>query len=115
MLSKLTIALREHGLSLLKRFAVFGDKSAFLLTAPFAVALFYVDQALAKTLLQWLLFAPVLAGVAVVVSRIIFPHIDLHEHADSAKSGNIGSGLVVAAIVIFVGLLVIALAGWARP
>lgn len=107
--------MRAHIDSLLKRLSVLTDKSAFLLTAPFALALYFIDAAMTKTLLQWLLFAPVLAGVAVLVSRIIFPQIDLGEHADLAKNGSVGSGLIVAAIILFVGLLVLSLASWARP
>lgn len=106
--------MSDHLSSFLKRFRVFGDKSAFLLTAPFALALYFIDPTMLKTLLQWLLFGPVLAGVAVLVSRLVFPHIDLGEHAESAKAGNVGSGLICAAIIVFVGLLMLALTGWAR-
>lgn len=106
--------LQKHARSAAKRLRAFGDKSAFLLTVPFALALYYVDAALLKTLLQWLLFGPVLAGVAIVISRIVFPHIELNEHIDQAKDGNVASGLIVAAIILFVGLLVMSLAGWSR-
>lgn len=106
--------MKNHLESIAKRLRVFGDKSAFLLTAPFAVALYYIDPAMLKTLLQWLLFGPVLAGVAIIISRIVFPHIELNEHIDEAKRGNPASGLIVAAVIVFVGLLVMALAGWSR-
>lgn len=100
--------------SLLKRFSAFGDKSAFLLTAPFALALYLLDPALAKTLLQWVLFAPVLAGVAIVVSRLTFPHIVLGDHVESARSGNVASAIVVAALIGFVGAVIIGLVLWSK-
>lgn len=106
--------MNRHLSSITKRLRVLGDKSAFLLTAPFAVALYFIDAALVKTLLQWLLFGPVLAGVAIIISRLVFPQIELNRHADEALRGNTASGLIVAAIVIFVGLLVMSLAGWSR-
>ncbi len=107
-------AFRRQLRSIAKRFAFLGDKSAFLLTAPFVLALYLLDPAMAKTLLQWLLFAPVLAGVAIIVSRITFPHIDLHDHADSARMGNVASGVVVAAVIVFVALTMVSLVLWAK-
>lgn len=106
--------LKTNLASFLKRFTAFGDKSAFLLTAPFALALFLLDPALAKTLLQWILFAPVLAGVAIVVSRLTFPHIVLGDHVDSARGGNVASAIIVAALMGFVAAVVVALVIWAK-
>lgn len=106
--------MRAYLDSLFKRLRVLGDKSALLLTAPFAVALYLIDPAMLKTLLQWLLFGPVLAGVAIIISRLVFPQIELNRHVDAALKGNTASGLIVAAIIVFVGLLVMSLAGWSR-
>jgi len=106
--------IKSHFVSFIKRFAVFGDKSAFLLTAPFALALYLIDPTLLKTLLQWVLFAPVLAGIAIVVSRVTFPHIDLTEHINEAKAGNTASAIVVASVVFFVAAIVVALVLWAK-
>ena len=107
-------SLKTHLFSFLKRFAVFGDKSAFLLTAPFVLALYFLDPALAKTLLQWVLFAPVLAGVAIIVSRLTFPHIVLGDHVDRAEAGNVASAIVVAAVIAFVGAVILALVLWSK-
>lgn len=106
--------LKNFAASLLKRFAAFGDKSAFLLTAPFALALYLLDASLAKTLLQWILFAPVLAGIAIVVSRLTFPHIVLGDHVDSAGRGNVASAIIVASLIGFVAVVVLALVLWAK-
>lgn len=106
--------LKDHFFSFIKRFAVLGDKSAFLLTAPFALALYILDPSLLKTLLQWVLFAPVLAGIAIIVSRLTFPQINLGEHAGSARSGNVASAIVVGSIVVFVAAVILALVIWAK-
>lgn len=100
--------------SLLKRFKVLGDKSALLLIVPAVAALFFIDAAMVKTLIQWLVFAPIIAGVAVVVSRIIFPHIDLTKLIKETHEGNKASAIVAGALLLFVGLLVFALVTWAK-
>lgn len=46
-----------------KRFAPMLDKSAWLLIAPAAIGLFFMDHSLVATLAQWSAFAIVLAGV----------------------------------------------------
>lgn len=106
--------IKTHLLSFIKRFAVLGDKSAFLLTAPFALALYIIDPTLLKTLLQWVLFAPILAGIAIVVSRLTFPHIALNDHCEQAKQGNTASAIIVAAIIFFVAFVMLALVLWAK-
>ncbi len=106
--------LKTFATSFLKRFTAFGDKSAFLLTAPFVLALYLLDPSLAKTLLQWILFAPVLAGIAIIVSRLTFPHIVLGDHVDSAGRGNVASAIIVASLIGFVAAVVMALVIWAK-
>lgn len=107
--------VKAHLASFLKRFAVFGDKSAFLLTAPAVLALYFLDPSLAKTLLTWMLFSLVISGAAVVISRIIFPHFNLTQLYDQAvQFGNIAAGVITGAIVLFVGIVMLALVIWAK-
>lgn len=106
--------VKSHLTSFLKRFSAFGDKSAFLLTAPFALALYLLDPSLAKTLLQWVLFAPVLAGIAIIVSRLTFPQIVLGDHVEGARAGNVASAVVVASVIGFVAAVIVALVLWAK-
>lgn len=100
--------------SFLKRFKVLGDKSALFLIVPAVAALFFIDAAMVKTLIQWLVFAPIIAGVAVVVSRIIFPHIDLTQLIKETHEGNKASAILAGSLLLFVGLLVFALVTWAK-
>lgn len=97
-----------------KRIAVLGDKSALVLIVPALAILYFIDQAMAVTLVQWLVFAPVLAGVAVHISRIVFPQISLNTFFTEAEKGNVASGIVAAAVILFVALIVLALVIWAK-
>jgi hypothetical protein len=96
------------------RFQAFFDKSALLLIIPASVGLYFIDPTMMKTLLQWLIFAPILAGVAIIVSRIVFPQVKLTEFLISAKEGNVAAGMVASSIILFVSVIVIALVMWAK-
>ncbi len=102
--------------SIPKRLMALMDASAWLLILPALVVLALIDQSLAKTLVQWALFALVLAGVTVMVSRIVFPQIDLTALDEQAKSpkANVASAVIAAAVVIFVGMMFIGLVLWAK-
>lgn len=96
--------------SWLMRLAALFDKSAWLLVAPAIVALYFIDRPLALTFAQWGLFFLVLAGMAVVISRIVFPQIDLGDFLQRARDGNPAAGMVSAAVILFVGMLLLAAA-----
>lgn len=104
----------EFILSFLRRFSFLMDKSALFLILPCAIALYFIDPAMFTTLLQWLVFAPVLAGIAIIVSRITFPQIQLSLLIKQAHEGNRAAGFVAGALILFVGLLVLALVLWAK-
>lgn len=100
--------------SLLKRFKVLGDKSALFLILPCVAALFFIDPAMVKTLIQWLVFAPIIAGVAIMVSRVVFPQINLTELVKEVQLENKAAAILAGALVIFVGILVFSLVTWAK-
>lgn len=104
----------EHIKSFLRRFSFLVDKSALFLIIPCAVALYFIDQAMFATLLQWVVFAPVLAGIAIIVSRVTFPQIELTKLVKEAELENKAAGLVVAAIILFVGITMLSLVLWAK-
>lgn len=94
--------------------AVF-DASAWLLMAPALAALYAVDPAMAKTLVEWTIFGAVLSGAAVIISRIVFPQIKLTELVEDAKNeNNTAAGIIVGSVVVFVGVLILALVLWAK-
>lgn len=104
----------EHIQSFLRRFSFLVDKSALFLIIPCAIALYFIDQAMFATLLQWIVFAPMLAGIAIIVSRVTFPQVHLTNLVKEASAGNRASGFVAGATIIFVGLLMLALVLWAK-
>lgn len=106
--------MRNHFKSLLKRFEAFGDKSAFLLTAPLVAVLYLIDPAMAKTLLEWLIFAPVLAGVSLLVTRIAFPHINFMLLINQTITGNQAAARVASSLILLVGIIMVALVLWAK-
>ena len=104
----------EQLYSFLGRFRALVDKSALFLIIPCAAALYFIDSAMFMTLLQWLVFAPVLAGIAIIVSRVVFPQVHLTDLVTQAREGNRAAGFVAGALIIFVGLLLLALVTWAK-
>lgn len=90
------------------------DKSAWLMMLPSLVGLYYYDPALAKTLMQWTLPALSIAGLSIIVSRLIFPQISLDELIADVKDKNVAAGLVVASLILFVGALFIGIVMWAK-
>lgn len=97
------------------RFGALVDGSAWSLILPALVALWFIDPPMAKTLAQWSLYFLVLAGMVVVISRVIFPSVNLDTLLDKAERGEVAPAVAAAAIVLFVALLVLAFVLWARP
>ena len=98
-----------------RRLKALFDTSAWLLILPAILALLWIDDAMASTLVQWLIFAPVLAGVAVVISRIVFPQIHLTTAVRRALDQNNGAAAaIVVAIIAFVAVIFLSLVLWVR-
>lgn len=97
-----------------KRLKALLDKSAWLLILPPLLALFFIDTAMLQTLIQWLVFAPVLAGLAIIVSRVVFPQIHLSTLVEQTRQGNTAAGLLASALVLFVAIVIMALVMWAK-
>lgn len=91
------------------------DKNAVALVVPPAAILGYLDLPKLLTLLEWMLYAAILAGFAVQISRIVFPQILLSKLMEKAASSGPGAATVVASVVIFVGALMLSLALWTKP
>jgi hypothetical protein len=100
--------------SFLKRLAALADKSALVLIVPALIIAYLIDEAMALTLVQWLVFAPILAGVAIHISRIVFPQVHLTSYLQKAETGNVAAGLVASAIIVFVAAIVMALVVWTK-
>ena len=90
------------------------DKSAWLLILPALLVLGLIDGSMVKTLVQWSAYGLVLAGVSVIVSRVVFPQIDLGKLVDEVHLENRAAATLASALVLFVGLLMLSLVIWAK-
>jgi len=90
------------------------DSTAWLLMLPPGLFLYYIDSAMLATVVQWLLIAPILAGITVIVSRVIFPQVSITWLVQQVEEGNQAAGLLAAALVIFVGMVFIGMVVWGR-
>lgn len=100
---------------IMQMLSIFLDKNALALVVPPAAILGFMDLPKLLTLLEWMLYAAVLAGFAIQISRTVFPQIGLSEMVEKARETPEGSSRVVASIVVFVGFLMLALALWTKP
>lgn len=64
--------------------------------------------------MEWLIVATLIVGMAVMLSRIFFPQIDLGRLVDEVILENRAAATVVAGLMVFCGLLIMALMLWAR-
>ncbi len=97
-----------------KRLHALLDKGALLMILPCFLLLWFIDEAMVLTVVQWLLVAPIITGLAVIVSRMMFPQIELTQLVKEAHAGNRGAGVVVAGLLLFLGLLILSLVMWAK-
>lgn len=104
----------SHLQSITKRLRALIDKTALLMILPCFILLWFIDEAMTLTVVQWLLVAPIITGLAVIVSRMMFPQINLTRLLEEAHGGNRASGTVVAGLLLFVGLLILSLVTWAK-
>lgn len=100
--------------SITRRLRALIDKTALLMILPCFILLWFIDEAMTLTVVQWLLVAPIITGLAVIVSRMMFPQINLTRLLEEAHGGNRASGIVVAGLLLFVGLLILSLVTWAK-
>lgn len=96
------------------RVAPFYDPTAWALIALCLGVVWLVDPVMAKTLMQWVFFFGALCGFAIIISRHTFPQIGLAEHVAAALAGNVGAGLVVLGLLLFMSALVLSLVLWGR-
>jgi ABC-type transport system involved in cytochrome c biogenesis permease subunit len=108
-------SLKSMAASWWRRIQPLLDPNAWLLIAPVVVGLYFIDAALVKTLLQWALFISVICGLAIIMSRIVFPQVKLTQLMDMAKQTPISAAIVVAALILFVGFVIFVFAIWSKP
>lgn len=96
------------------RFKSLFDFGAWLLMLPAAFLLYWIDPPMLQTIVQWLLVAPILAGITIIVTRIVFPQVSIAWLVDQVGEGNQAAGQLAAALVLFVGVVFVGIVLWAR-
>lgn len=96
-------------------FSVLFDSAATFLFVPALAILYWLDPAKLLTLLEWMLFAAVIAGFTIHISRLLFPQIWLSLYLEKARECAIGAAIVAAAVVLCVGMVFIGLTSWVKP
>lgn len=97
-----------------KRAKPFFDLTAWTLFLVSLVPLYFVNRAMLFTLIQWTVFSLALAGVAVGLSRLLMPQVDLSQMVIRARDGNVAAGLVVLAVALLLGFLFLGIVLWAK-
>ncbi len=98
----------------LPRLTALIDGSAWLLIVPFLALWYLFDPLGMQVMVLWITHLPVVVGVTIILSRIVFPDIKLTELIADVRAGNVASAVVVLGLLIFVGLLILTAAGWVK-
>ncbi len=90
------------------------DKTALLLIVPALLLLAYIDLPMFKTIIQWVIVAPVLAGIAVIVSRVIYVKVGLTDLIVRSRAGNTAAAIVAASLIFSIALIFMAVVLWSK-
>ncbi|MFJ9451524.1 hypothetical protein [Herbaspirillum sp. NPDC101397] len=107
--------IKNYFLAFGTRLKALVDKSALLLILPAMLILGVLDLPKTAAIASWMLFGAVLVGFCIQISRIAWSPLDFTALVDKAMEDSRACATIVAAIIIFVGLLFLSLAFWTRP
>lgn len=96
------------------RLSAFLDKSAWILVIIGALILGFTDGVLLGVLVKWTSFMFIVAGLAIVLSKLVFPTISFSAFIEYVKAGNIAAGMVMAAVILFVAMAMYTVVFWAK-
>lgn len=109
------INIKRIATRLKKRITPFFDLSAWVLLIVSAIPLAVIDRPMFDTLVQWTVFAIALAGISVVLCRLLLPQIDLTAYLAEAKKGSVSAAIVVFSVAFLLSALFMGLVLWAKP
>lgn len=93
------------------------DLSTWVLLVISAVPLYFLAPAMLITLAQWTAYGMTLAGIAVVLCRMVLPQIDLTALARASWAGGpnaLPSAIMFAAVVFLLATFFGGLVLWAK-
>lgn len=99
-----------------KRLRPFLDIGSWILFILTLVPLYLINPPMLVTLVQWTAFAVALAGVAVMLCRVLLPMVDLGELYDRIRNGrgDTTDAIVFASVVALLGVLFLGLILWGK-
>lgn len=91
------------------------DISAWVLLITSAVPMLLLNPAMVVTLITWTAYGIALAGISVMLNRLVLPQIKLDAFLREAlNNGNVAAGIVVAAVLLLLGIFFLGLVLWAK-
>ena len=91
------------------------DISAWVLLITSAVPMLLLNPAMVVTLITWTAYGIALAGISVMLNRLVLPQIKLDTFLREAlDNGNVAAGIVVAAVLLLLGIFFLGLVLWAK-
>lgn len=102
-------------LKLIKRARALGDMTFLFLVMVSLAPLLYQDAAATKTLIEWAWMGLAFAGLAVFISRVVLPQIDLTSLlAKVEEHENTAAAIVIASVLFLTSCLFLGLVIWAK-
>lgn len=90
------------------------DKSAWIMMVIGVTILGLSDFEMLVTLVKWISFTFIVAAVSIFMSRITFSSVDFKEFLEMVRKGNVAAGLVMGAVVLYVGIVGLSVIIWAK-
>lgn len=97
-----------------KRLLPFLDLTFWVCTVLVVVPLWLLDPPMMKTLIQWSAFGLALAGLSVLVVRVMLPQVDITDLLREARQGNVAAGLAMVGMAILMSFVFLGLILWAK-
>lgn len=88
------------------------DSRIYILVVPATILLFIIDPIIAQTWMQWGIVLPIIAGVTLVLRKILFNTLDMSAAIEKACETPSGSGSVVLAVAIVMAAVLLSATIW---
>ena len=91
--------------------AIWDSRIAFLLF-PATIALYFIDPVLTLTWCQWGLVMFAMAGITLLLRKILFNTFDMSAAIEKAVESPHGAGLVVIAVALVMASIMVSVTLW---
>lgn len=88
------------------------DSRIFLLIFPATILLWFLDPVLTETWMQWGLVIFAVAGLSLLLRKILFNTFDMSAAIEKAVESSAGAGQVVMAVAIVMASIMLSVTLW---